>query len=174
MHRSDLRPTVFCTLPLGVPGRLVGGLSLQGQEPSMLAGAHRILRIVTHRQRAAELAEAIGTLPSMRRRRTWARSVHRLLEAVSRSSPTWWQYPHPYWDFPPLTRRQVIWACRPALLAIAGALCDQRQPISAPALRQLKTFLCDPSVSPLFGDDPGVARRAAQRLQCSFTGHPEP
>jgi hypothetical protein len=157
-----------------VPGRLVGGLSLQGQEPSMLAGAHRILRIVTHhRQRATEQDEAIGTLPSMRRRRTWARSVHRLLEAVSRGAPTRWQYPHPYWDFPPLTRREVVWACRPALLAIAGALGDEQQPISGAALRQLKTFLCDPSISPLFGDDPGAARRAAQRLQYSFTGHPE-
>ena len=93
-------------------GRLVGGLSLQGQEPSMLAGAHRTLRIVTHRQHATELAEAIGTLPSMRRRRTWARSVHRLLEAVSRRAPARWQYSHPYWDFPPLTRREVVWACR--------------------------------------------------------------
>jgi hypothetical protein len=72
-----------------VPGRLVGGLSLQGQEPSMLAGAHRILRIVTHRQRAAELAGTIGKLPSMRQRQSWARSVHRMLEAVSRCSPSW-------------------------------------------------------------------------------------
>jgi len=140
----------------------------------MLAGAHQILRIVTHHQRAAELAGAIGTLPSMRRRRMWARSVHRLLEAVSRGAPSWWQYPQPYWDFPPLTRRQVIWACRPALLAIAGVLGDERQPVSAAALRELKRFLTDPSVSPLFGDDPPAARRAAQQLQCSFTGHPEP
>jgi hypothetical protein len=157
-----------------VPGRLVGGLSLQGEEPSMLAGAHRVLRIVTHRQHAAERDGTIGKLPSMRRRRSWARSVYRLLEAVSRCYPSWWQFPHPYWDFPPLMRREVIWACRPALLAIAGALCDQRQPISAAALRQLKTFLTDPSVSPLFGDDPLAARRAAQQLQCSFIGHPEP
>jgi hypothetical protein len=140
----------------------------------MLAGAYRVLAIVTRRQGAANQAETIGKLPSMRRRRVWARSVHRLLEAVSRASPSWWQYPHPYWDFPPLTRRQVVWACRPALLAIAATLCDQRQPISAAALRKLKTFLCDPSVSPLFGDDPVVARCAAQQLQCSFTGHPEP
>jgi len=68
----------------------------------------------------------------------------------------------------------VVWACRPALQAIAGVLGDERQPISAAALRQLKRFLCDPGVSPLFGDDPGAARRAAQQLQYSFTGHPEP
>jgi hypothetical protein len=140
----------------------------------VLAGAHRILRIVTRRQGAAAPAGTIGKLPSMRQRRAWARSVHRLLEAVSRCYPSWWQFPHPYWDFPPLIRREVIWACRPALLAIAAALGDQRQPISAAALRQLKTFLTDPSVSPLFGDDPAAARRAGQQLQCSFTGHPDP
>jgi hypothetical protein len=140
----------------------------------MLAGAHRVLQGITHRHRTAEQAETIGRLPSMRRRRAWARSVHRLLEAVSCGSPAWWQYPHPYWDFPPLTRGTVVWACRPALLAIAATLCDERQPISAAALRQLRTFLCDPSVSALFGNDPVVARRAARQLQCSFTGHPEP
>jgi hypothetical protein len=101
----------------------------------MLAGAHRVLQIITHRHRTAEQPETIGRLPSMRRRRAWARSVHRLLEAVSRG--------------------------------------DERRPISAAALRQLKTFLCDPSVSLLFGHDPVVARRAARQLQCSFTGHPE-
>jgi hypothetical protein len=63
---------------------------------------------------------------------------------------------------------------RPALLAITGVLGDQRQPVSAAALRQLKTFLCQTSRSPLFGDDPGAAHRAAQQLQYSFTGHPEP
>jgi hypothetical protein len=157
----------------GVPGRLVGGLSLQGEEPSMLAGAHRVLRSITLRHHAAEQDERIGRLPSMRRRRAWARSVHQLLDTASHCQP-WWQRPHPYWDFPPLTRLEVVWACRPALLAIAGALGDQRQPISAVALRQLKRFLTDPTVSPLFGDDPLAARQAARQLQCSFTGHPEP
>jgi hypothetical protein len=139
----------------------------------VLAGAHRILQILTHHDRAAEQAGSIGKLPSMRRRRAWARSIHRLLATVSRSYPSWWRSPHPYWDYPPLTRREIIWACRPALLAIAGVLDDPRQPVSAAAFRQLKTFLCHPSVSPLFGDGPGAARRAAQQLQCSFTGHPE-
>jgi hypothetical protein len=140
----------------------------------LAAAAHRILQILSHRDQAAQQAGTIGKLPSMRRRRAWARSIHRLLERSAAVSPSWWRSPHPYWDFPPLTRREVIWACRPALLAIAGALGDQRQPISATALRQLKTFLCYPSVSPLFGNDPGAARRAAQQLQRSFTGHPEP
>jgi hypothetical protein len=156
-----------------VPGRLVGGLSLRGEEPSMLAEAHRVLRRITHRHHAGGQDELIGRLPSMGQRRRWARAVYRLHEEVSRCQP-WWQRPHPYWDFPPLTRREVVWACRPALLAIAGALGDQRQPISAVALRQLKRFLTEPSVSALFGEDPVAAGRAAQQLQRSFTGHPEP
>jgi hypothetical protein len=137
----------------------------------VLAGAHRILGIVS-RRRAVEQAETVGRLPSMRQRRTWARSVQRLLEAFSRCLP-WWQSPHPYFDFPPRLCREVLWACRPSLLAIAAILVDERQPISATALEQLKRFLTDPSVSPLFGDDPMVARRAAQQLQCSFTNQPQ-
>jgi hypothetical protein len=73
-----------------------------------------------------------------------------------------WQGPHPYWDFPPLICREVVWACRPELLAMADALRDERQPISALALRQLKSFLTKPTVSPLFGDDPPAARQAAR------------
>lgn len=136
----------------------------------MLAGAHRVLGIVTGRQRTSEQAGPLDGLPGMRRRRAWARSVHGLLEADCRCQ----RRPHPYWDFPPLVRREVVWACRPALLAVAGVLGDERQPVSAAALRQLKRFLTDPSTSPLFGDDPAMARRTAGRLQQSFTGHPEP
>jgi hypothetical protein len=128
-------------------------------------------RIVS-RRRTVEQAGTVGRLPSMRLRRAWARAVQRLFEAFSGCSP-WWQSPHPFFDFPPRLCREVIWACRPALLAIAAILVEERQPISATALRQLKRFLTEPSVSPLFGDDPMVARRAAQQLLCSFTDHPE-
>jgi CBS domain-containing protein len=128
---------------------------------------------ITHHRPTAERGERIGRLRSMRRRRTWARSVRQLLNAASHCQP-WWQRPHPYWDFPPLIHREIIWACRPALLAIACALGDERQPISATALRQLSRFLTDPTSSPLFGDAPMAARRAARLLECSFTGHPEP
>jgi hypothetical protein len=38
------------------------------------------------------------------------------------------------------------------------------------ALRRLKSFLTDPSASPLFGTNPVTARRAAEQLQRSFTG----
>lgn len=68
---------------------------------------------------------------------------------------------------------RVVWACRPELLAIRGALQDQRQPISAAALRQLKTFLADPGASPLYRTDPRLAGQAAQQVQRSFTGHPD-
>jgi hypothetical protein len=156
-----------------VPGRLVGGLSLQGEEPSMLAEAHRVLRSITHRHHPGGPDELIGRLPGMRQRRRWARAVYRLLDTVSHCQP-WWQGPHLYWDFPPLTRREVVWACRPALLAIADALGDQRAADLGRGLRQLKRFLTDPSVSPLFDQDPRAAGRAAQQLRCSFTGHPEP
>jgi hypothetical protein len=73
-------------------------------------------RIVS-RRRTVEQAGTIGRLPSMRLRRAWARAVQRLFEAFSRCSP-WWQSPHPFFDFPPRLCREVIWACRPALLAM--------------------------------------------------------
>jgi hypothetical protein len=116
----------------------------------------------------------MSKLSSMLGRRAWALSVHRLLEAERHRFPAWWQYLHPSSDFPPLIRRQMVWACRPALLAIAGLLVDQRQPNSAVAMRELKRFLTEPLDSPLVRDDPDTARRSAQTLQCSFTGHPEP
>jgi hypothetical protein len=133
-HRSTAkgRQCFLIAFLSGVPGRLVGGLSLRGEEPSMLAEAHRVLWCITHRHHPGGQDELIGRLPGMGQRRRWARAVYRLLEEVSRCQP-WWQSPHPYWDFPPLTSREVVWACRPALLAIAGALGDQRQPISAVA-----------------------------------------
>jgi hypothetical protein len=133
-----------------------------------------MLRIVIGRQHASAQVGTLDGLPGMRRRRAWARSVSQTLEAVGHCCSPWWQRPHPYRDFPPLLRREVVWACRPALLAVAGALVDERQPVSAAALRQLRRFLTDPSASPLFGDDPATARLAARQLQHSFTGHPEP
>jgi hypothetical protein len=42
------------------------------------------------------------------------------------------------------------------------ALGDTRQPIPPVALRRLKSFLTDPSASPLFGTNPVTARRAAE------------
>ncbi len=113
------------------------------------------------------VAPAGRAAPSMRRRRVWGRSVERLLDAASRSASAV--------RFPTLIGRpvalhtKVVLACRAELLAIKGALGDQRQPISAAALGELKTFLCEPSVSPLFGVDPVSARPAAVRLWYCFT-----
>jgi hypothetical protein len=108
----------------------------------------------------------------MRRRRTWSRRIDRLMDAAGRN-PTAWRFPHPDFEAPLPMSTRVVWACRPDLLAIKEALQDHRQPISAAALRQLKTFLTDPLVSPLFGTNPQATSQAAHRLQHSFTGHPE-
>ena len=137
----------------------------------MLVIWQRLQRTLTNRRRAAAQDGSIGRLPGMWRRRSSVRSVERLLDAAGRSLSAS-QFPHPDWEAPLLLRTEVVWACRPALLAIKGALGDPRQPISAVALRHLKTFLTDPSASPLFGTDPTAARRAAEQLQRSFTGHP--
>jgi hypothetical protein len=82
--------------------------------------------------------------PSMRRRRTWSRRIDRLMDAAGRN-PTAWRFPHPDFEAPLPMSTRVVWACRPDLLAIKEALQDHRQPISAAALRQLKTFLTDPA-----------------------------
>jgi hypothetical protein len=156
-----------------VPGSLVGGVWLQREEAVHAGGSAPSLRIVTHRRDAAPQGVAMSKPSSMLGRRAWALSMHRLLEAERHRSPAWWQYPHPSSDFPPLIR-QMVWACRAALLAIAGLLLDQRQLISAVALRELRRFLTEPVDSPLVRDDPDTARRSAQALQCSFTGHPGP
>jgi hypothetical protein len=156
-----------------VPGSLVG-VWLQRKEAVHAGGAHHAYGFVTHRRDAAPQDVAMSKPSSMLGRRAWALSVHRLLEAEHHRSPAWWQDPHPSSEFPPLIRRQLVWACRPALLAIASLHFDQRQPNSAVALRELRRFLTEPVDSPLVRDDPDTARRSAQTLQCSFTGHPEP
>jgi hypothetical protein len=156
-----------------VPGSLVGGeFPLDRGELPMLVIWQRLQRTLIKRQRTAAQDGSIGRLPGMRRRRSSARSVERLLDAASRSLPAS-QFPHPDWEAPLLLRTEVVWACRPALLAIKGVLGDARQPISAVALQHLNTFLTDPSASPLYGTNPTAARRAAEQLQGSFTGYPD-
>jgi hypothetical protein len=99
--------------------------------------------------------------------------VERLLAAAGHR-PDARQFRHPDWEAPLMLRTQVVRACQAELAAINAALLDQRQPISVQALRQLKPFLNDPNASPLFGEDPALARKAAEQLQWSFTGRPEP
>ena len=138
----------------------------------MLALVRRMLQSKLRRSCVPERDGLIGKLPSMRRRRAWSRRIDRLLEAASRNRSAW-RFPHPDYEAPLLMSTRVVWACRPELLAISEALQDQRQPISAAALRQLKTFLADPGASPLYRTDPRLAGQAAQQVQRSFTGHPD-
>ena len=139
----------------------------------MRASVRRMLQIATRRWGAIEHKGFSGKLPSIRRRHAWSRKVDRLLDAATCNRSAW-RFPHPDFEAPLLMSTRVVWACRPELLAIKEALQDHRQPISAAALRQLKTFLTDVGVSPLFGTDPLAAHQAAYQLQHSFTGHPEP
>jgi hypothetical protein len=154
-----------------VPGSLVGGVFAVGQERPVVAIVRRVLKTRRH-WGTVEHGGTIGKLPSMRRRRGWARRIARLLEAAS-SSRSAWRFPHPDFEAPLLMSTRVVWACRPEFLAIEEALQDQRQPISASALRELQTFLTDLPASTLFGTDPVAARQAARQVQHSFTGHPE-
>jgi hypothetical protein len=137
----------------------------------MLAIARRVLQRM-RRRCVPEREGLIGKLPSMRQRRACSRRIDRLLDAASCNRSAW-RFPHPDFEAPLPMSTRVVWACRSELLAIREALQDHRQPISAAALRQLKTLLIDTGSSPLFGTDPRRARQAAQQLQRSFTGHPE-
>jgi hypothetical protein len=134
----------------------------------MRARVQWALRITTRRRQRFPLAASLGKPAGMRRRRAWARSVEQLLNHASRYPPS--QIPHPHCEA--MLQTRVVLACRSALLAIKQILADQRQPISVAALRQLQTFLTDPSASPLFGDNPFAAQHAARQLQHSFTRHP--
>jgi hypothetical protein len=137
----------------------------------VLAIRRRLQRILIGRGRATAAEGSIGRQPSRRRRRSSARKMRLLLDAASWSLDAS-LFPHPDWEAPLLLRTEVVWACRPALPTINVALDDPRQPIVPAALRRLTTFLTDPSASPLFGTNPTAARRAAERLQRSFTGYP--
>jgi hypothetical protein len=138
----------------------------------VLAIWRRLPRILVGRGWATASEGSIGGLPARWWRRSSVQSVQQLLDAASRNldAPL---FPHPDWEAPLLLRTEVVWACRPPLLAIMVALGDTRQPIPPVALRRLSSFLTDPCASPLVGTTPVTARRAAEQLQRSLTGHPE-
>jgi hypothetical protein len=138
----------------------------------MCQGLHRVLSALMGHHSARSEDMTIGILTSMRRRRRLARSIEQLLEAAG-DRHTAWQFPHPDWEAPLLLQVRVVQACQPTLLTIRDALLDQRLPISARSLEQLKRFLANSS-SPLFGDNPVLARRSAEQLQRIVTGRPEP
>jgi hypothetical protein len=148
-----------------VPGSLVGGVWLQREEAVDAGGSAPSLRIVNHRRDAAAQDVAMSKVSSTLGRRAWALSVHRLLAAERHRFPAWWQDLHPCSAFPPRIRRQLVRACRPTLLAIAGLLVDQRQLISAVALWELRRFLTKPVDSPPVREEPDRARRSAPALQ---------
>ena len=114
----------------------------------MRASLQRVLHALTGRRPPTTEDTTIGVPPSMRRRRGWARSVERLLAAAGHR-PDARQFRHPDWEAPLMLRTQVVRACQAELAAINAA-------------------------SPLFGEDPALARKAAEQLQWSFTGRPEP
>jgi hypothetical protein len=144
-------------------GSLVGDELAVAEGSLMLATMQRLLRSITRRHLAPAQAGSIGKLAGRRRRHAWAQSVQQLLDSASRSASAS-QFPHPQWEAPLLLRTNVVEACRPELLTIKNALTDEGQAVSAAALHQLKTFLTDPSGSPLFGTDPIIVRRAARHL----------
>jgi hypothetical protein len=172
-HTLTTRANTALYTSLGVPGSLVGGVCCNSRRPSMLAGAHRATDC-----RPPLGCRAVGRGDEQALERAWAAGVGSVGASAARGGtsplPRLVAGPPSLLGLPSLIRRHLVWACRPALLAIAGLLFDQRQPISAVALRELRRCLTEPVDSPLVRDDPDTARRSAQALQCSFTGHPEP
>jgi hypothetical protein len=93
----------------------------------MRASLQRVLHALTGRRPPATEAITIGVLPSMRRRRGWARSVERLLAAAG-YRPDGRQFRHPDWEAPLMLRTQVV----PGLPCGAGGH-QRRTPGPAPA-----------------------------------------
>jgi hypothetical protein len=139
----------------------------------MLATMQRMLHKLTRSRRAPAQAKVIARLAGMRWRYVWAQPVQQLVDSASRSASAA-QFPHPELGSSLPLSTKVVKAGRPELLAVKEALLDTRPPTSAAAVQQRKTFLSDPSASPLFGGDPIIARRAATQLQRSVAAHPEP
>jgi hypothetical protein len=139
----------------------------------MLATMQPMLHKLTRSRRAPAQAKVIAKLAGMRRRHPWAQAVQQLVGSTSRSASAA-RIPRPDWEASLLLSTKVVKAGRPELLAAKEALLDSRRPLSAAAVQQRKTFLSDPSASPLFGGDPTIARRAATQLQRSVAAHPNP
>jgi hypothetical protein len=172
-HPNDPARTLLYILPLVCREAWSAASGCNARRPSMLAGAHRATDC--HPPLGCR---AVGRGDEQALQRAWAAGVGSVGASAARGGtsplPRLVAGPPSLLGLPPLIRRQLVWACRPALLAIAGLLFDQRQPISAVALRELRRFLTESVDSPLVRDDPDTARRSAQALQYSFTGHPEP
>jgi hypothetical protein len=130
------------------------------EELPMQHNAQQAPQLISRHQFPSASAESTGELSSMRRRRAWVGSLEQLFDHASRYPPS--QFPHPDSDVPLQLQTRLDLACRSTLRAIKDVLADHHQPVTAAALRQLKTFVGDPSASPLFGDNPYTAQHAAR------------
>jgi hypothetical protein len=64
----------------------------------------------------------------------------------------------------PLVRRSVASSVMPALDRIEQVMRDDERVIAPEAVKHVDQFLTEGATSPLFGDDPQAARRAAESL----------
>lgn len=139
----------------------------------MLATMQRMLHKLTRSRRAPAQAKVIARLAACAGDTFGLRQCSNWLTAPA-AAPQLPSFPTRNWEAPLPLSTKVVKAGRPELLAVKEALLDTRRPTSAAAVQQRKTFLSDPSASPLFGGDPIIARRAATQLQRSVAAHPEP
>jgi hypothetical protein len=96
-----------------------------------------------------------------RGRASWSRSIERLLSEIDGRSAV-------LRSMRPIYRRDVARACAPALTEIRWVLDDRSAPLRPEAIRRLRDFLSYGTGSPLFGDDPRVARRGAREIAAAF------
>jgi hypothetical protein len=96
-----------------------------------------------------------------RARASWSKSIGHLLSEIDRPQPL-------LRSMRPLDRRDVAIACAPALTEIRRVLDDSSAPVRPEAMRRLRDFLTDGAGSPLYRDDPEVARRVAHEIASAF------
>jgi hypothetical protein len=96
-----------------------------------------------------------------RARANWAKAIGTLLNEIDRPQPR-------LRSLHPLYRRDVLFACAPALTEIRWVLEDSAAPVRPEAMRRLRDFLTDGASSPFYGDDPLVAGRVAHEIARAF------
>ncbi|MDX6570606.1 MAG: hypothetical protein QOH15_3184 [Gaiellales bacterium] len=94
-------------------------------------------------------------------RAMWARSIARLLAELERPQSLVRAANRLY-------RREVAGACAPSLTEIRWVLVDDAATVRPETMRRLRTFLTDGARSPLYHDDPELARRTAHELAVAF------
>jgi hypothetical protein len=96
-----------------------------------------------------------------RARANWAKAIGTLLNEIDRPQPR-------LRSLHPLYRRDVLFACAPALTEIRWVLEDSAAPVRPEAMRRLRDFLTDGASSPFYGDDPLVAGRVGHEIARAF------